>query len=438
MKSTGISGTLLRALAVLALAGPSSANLLAASPVETQLYAFQNGLDGSGPWGALVADRFGNLYGTTISGGAFGYGTVYELTPPIAASGSWTETMIYAFQNGADGAQPYSSLIFDEQGNLYGTTNGGGNAPDCFECGTVFKLSPPSTPGTGWTESILYTFDGNDGAYPYAGLLVGEGGRLYGTTHTGGLYFGGAVFQLTPPDDTTSGPWKERVLYSFTGGADGGGPYAGLIRDAAGNLYGTTNYGGTAGFGAAFRLARPKGGSGGWTENVIYSFTGGSDGAGPFAGLIFDTQGKLYGTAAIGANQSCPGGGCGTIFRLAPPQSSAGSWSEQTLYSFTGSADGGQPNGTPVMDARGRLFGTATVGGLSPVCQGVCGAVFELSPPTTRRGTWTETTLHGFMGSSDGSYPISGVILGKGGVLFGTAVLGGDSEGDGLAFEVTP
>src|ERR1700751_2460728 len=165
-----------------------------AAPTENVLYNFQNGLDGAQPSAGLIADRSGSLYGTTFSGGAYSSGTVFQLTPPISSGGSWTESVLYTFQNGADGAFPYARLIFDENGNLYGTTTGGGMQPDCFECGTVFKLTRPTNPGDAWTESILYSVNGADGASPYGPLLLDEDGNLFGTTRSGGTYFEGSVF----------------------------------------------------------------------------------------------------------------------------------------------------------------------------------------------------------------------------------------------------
>jgi len=326
----------------------------------------------------------------------------------------------------------------DNAGNLYGTTNAGGTQPDCFACGTVFKLTPPTTPGASWTESVLYSFDGTDGAYPYAGLLFDEEGNLYGTTHTGGVYFQGAVFELSPPEHAV-GSWRERVLYSFTGSSDGSSPYGGLVRDRAGTLYGTANLGGAFGYGAVFQLARPKTRGGVWTETVLYSFTGGSDGAGPYAGLVFDQRSRLYGATTIGGNPSCGGGGCGSVFQLTPPATTGGTWSLETLYSFTGGADGAQPDGDLILDNKGRLYGTASTGGpLNSTCSGYCGAVFQLTPPpNSSNGSWTQTTLHGFTGGGDGAAPVAGVLLRKG-VLYGTAPSGGDLTNVGVVFQIVP
>ena len=420
------------ALTVMVVAGGIQ---VPAAPVESILYRFQSGLDGAQPYGALLADHAGNLFGTTVSGGAYGYGTVYELTRPSGAVGSLTEKVLYSFQGGNDGAQPYSTLVFDDAGNLYGTTNSGGNGPDCYLCGTVFKLSPPANPGGSWTESVLYTFDGADGAYPYAGLNIDEDGNLYGTTYSGGVNFEGTVFELSPPNHP-GGTWKEKVLYSFTGGADGGLPYAGVLR-RAGVLYATTILGGAYGYGAVFQLSR-AGGRGNWSESVLYSFTGGTDGAEPFGGVLFDRQGRLYGTTASAGNTNCGGVGCGTVYQLTPPAAAGAAWVETTLYGFTGGLDGGVPFDNLTAGREGALYGTASSGGgSSPGCIGYCGTVFQLTPPASTQSPWVESTVYEFNGATDGAYPASGLLLNQG-VLYGTTTSGGDPNNDGAVFRIIP
>jgi uncharacterized repeat protein (TIGR03803 family) len=238
------------ALAIFAAAVLMTSTWAAAQ--EKVLYNFGNGTDGVAPQAGLVMDAAGNLYGTTYNGGTYNYGTVFELTP--AAGGGWTEMVLHNFNNdGVDGAYPHAGLIFDAAGNLYGTTHSGGthNASCSNDCGTVFELTP-SAGGT-WTEKVLYDFYSirTDGAFPASSLIFDGAGNLYGTTIFGGASGAGngTVFELTP---AAGGGWTERVLYSF--GADGIWPYAGLIFDAAGNLYGTTSFGGTVGWGDGVRV----------------------------------------------------------------------------------------------------------------------------------------------------------------------------------------
>ena len=419
--------------AVVLVAGSASGKV-AAAQTESVLYSFQGSSDGSAPWSVLVADETGNLYGTTVQGGYYGYGTVFELTPPHGASSAWTETVLYSFQGGNDGALPYSGLVFDEAGNLYGTTSGGGNEQACFECGTVFRLAPPATAGGSWTETVLYTFGvtTTDAAIPYAGLIIDDDGNLFGTTRAGGDSFEGTVFELSAPDDP-GGNWHERILYSFTGGNDGGLPQGGVVRKS-GALYGTTIAGGAFGYGTVFQLTRP-GGHGPWSENVLYSFTGGVDGGEPFGTPVFDRSGRLFGTTATAGNAGCGGIGCGTVFQLSP--ASAG-WSASTLYSFTGNSDGGSPLSTLIIDRSGALFGTAAIGGnMNQNCNALsnqCGTVFELKPSS---GGWVETTLHSFNGTPDGYYPVAGLLFHQGS-LYGTASSGGDAVGDGVVFQIKP
>jgi uncharacterized repeat protein (TIGR03803 family) len=285
---------------------------------EKVLYSFcqqTDCVDGAYPEAGLIEDASGNLYGTTYDGGTFGEGAVFELTPPAAGQTAWTEIVLYSFCSLActDGESPEARLLRDAlSGNLYGTTYYGG----ANDRGVVFELMPPAPGQTAWTEVVLYSFCAlggggcADGANPGARLIGDPSGNLYGTTTGGGAYGGGTVFELTPPapGQTT---WTEIVLRSFCahGGrdcTDGAYPYAGLIRDAKGNLYGTTEDGGANGGGAVFELTPPAPGQTAWTEKVLYSFCaqGGrdycTDGAFPEAGLIRDAKGNLYGTTEDG------------------------------------------------------------------------------------------------------------------------------------------
>ena len=308
---------------------------------EKVLYTFTLGADGNSPETAgVVMDKQGNLYGTTVSGGTgckgAGCGVVFELTADRK------EKVLYRFRaQGNPGSA--NAVILDAEGNLYGTTASGGAGG----WGTVFEVTPPHT------ETVLYNFtDGADGGNPQSGLIVDRQGNLYGTTSQGGAYDYGTVFEL-------SATGTETVLYSFTGGADGGFPLAGLVRDANGNLYGTTYEGGAYGFGymgygTVFELSQAG------KETVLYSFTGGADGGNPQGGLVRDKQGNLYGTTVGGGVPGCVVDiGCGVVFEV------AADGTEQLLYSFTGGADGANPIAGLVLDKKGNLYGTTELGGAS-------------------------------------------------------------------------
>jgi uncharacterized repeat protein (TIGR03803 family) len=387
---------------------------------EQALHSFNyNATDGAYPYyGNLISDAAGNLYGTTNAGGTYGVGMVFELAR-TGLPGPPRRRVLYSFKyNGTDGNSPLAGLIFDAAGNLYGTTSAGG----AYGGGTVFELTP--TPGGDWTEQVLYSFNSNNGAdayYPSASLIFDAAGNLYGTTQSGGSYYSGAVFQLTP---TKGGGWTEQVLYSFTGSEDGGCPFAGLIFDSAGNLYGTTAF--AAGFsgtaGNVFELTPTQGG--GWTEHVLHLFGNAGDGMFPYAGLIFDTAGNLYGTTIAGGSY-----GGGTVFELTPMQ--GGGWNEQLLHSFGNGADGANPYAGLTFDAAGNLYGATGLGGTYD-----SGTVFELTP--TQGGGWKEQLLHSFGSSGDGIYPQGGLIFDKVGNLYGTTTYGGVNSfsGFGTVFEL--
>lgn len=368
---------------------------------NSTLYEFAGGTaDGASPLSALVFDSRGHLFGTTIYGGtgscnqgaAPGCGTVFELVRN-STGGGWTEKMIYSFQGGSDGAYPAASLTFDSQGNVYGTTTVGGmNLHPCGQfnlppgCGTVFELSPNSDGS--WSESVLYSFKGDlDGALaaviPSNGLILDGAGNLFGTTSGGGSapceqltgIECGTIFRL----HRTSTGWVKYTLYRFQGGTDGFRPKGNLALDAAGNLYGTTYYGGTTnpahGNGTVYELT--PGASGGWSETVIYRFTGLLDGANPEAGVTFDAGGNMYGLAGGGGTTSLDTGG-GTVFELSP---SSSEWTETTLATFQSQAGGEFPYGGVALNSSGNLFGTLWGGGaVTTLCPSGCGVVFEVTP----------------------------------------------------------
>lgn len=374
----------------------------------------------------LVMDKRGNLYGTASGDGAAGYGMVFKLTHNESG---WVFSPLYSFQGGSDGAYPVGGLTFGPDGSLYGTTSQGGGSycPGSQGCGTVLKLSPPATACKTalcpWTETVLYSFTGgSDGSFPTGGVIFDPGGNIYGTAYYGGKSgqgcYGndcGVVFKLT----RSASSWTESSIHSFSGAPDGANPSRDLIFDKAGNLYGTTSYGGyTAGSctklgcGTVFQLT-PSGS--GWAGNVLYTFTGQSDGATPFCGLVFDSSGNLYGATI--ANQ----GDVGTVFELSP---SNGNWTFTLLTTLN---DLG-PQDTLAIDGAGNLYGVAT--GRRDYTPGL---VFKL---TASNNGWIYSTLHNFT-FSDGGNPFGGVLLDGAGNLYGTTYDGG-AYGQGVVWEITP
>jgi uncharacterized repeat protein (TIGR03803 family) len=340
----------------------------------------------------------GHPYGSLIADGSGALysttfedlGTVFKLTPPPPTGGPWIKSVLYNFTGRPDAQAPFSALIADASGTLYGTTPGGGTTP----AGTIYKVTPPTTTGGAWTETVLYSFtNGSDGGQPDGALIADASGALYGTAPYGGASGNGVVFKLTPPT-TAGGAWTETVLYSFNGGSDGTLPTGSLIADAAGALYGTTTSGGTGSSGIVFKLTPPTTAGGAWTETILYTFTGSPDGANPFVGLIADASGALYGATYNGGTS-----GNGTVFQLTPPITTGGAWTETVLHSFSG-GDGVNPRGSLIADALGALYGTTFLGGT-----GNSGVVFKLTPPTAAGGAWTETVLYSFTGGGDGANP---------------------------------
>lgn len=398
-----------------------------ADPSEYTIYTFPTSTSTAGqdPSGNLVVDSAGNLYGTTDSGGAFGHGVVFELLRPVPPSTTWTETVLYSFQGGDDGASPLAGVVSDRAGNLYGTTyqGGGGTAPGL---GTVFELSTPATAGGQWTESVLHSFqDGNtDGFAPNSGVVFDSAGNLYGTTSYGGPSCTGSnnpgagcgtVFELTPPA-TPGAAWTETVIhfFHFAGGAL---PLGTPIFDSFGYLYGTAAQGGANGQGVAYRLKPPAAPGGVWTYKVLYAFSGQPDSGTPEAALTLH-KGDLYGTASRGGTNNF-----GAVFQLVPPEVAGGAWSENILYDFAGGNDGSLPTANVIFDSSGNLYSTTVYGGGLGSCDGGnCGTVFELTPPASS-GNWTETILHAFGAANDAAkvndQPAGGVVFGANDVLFG-------------------
>jgi uncharacterized repeat protein (TIGR03803 family) len=383
--------------------------------------------DGGRPSASLIEDNDGNLYGTTSVAGAedcmFGCGTVFKIAPDM------TETILYAFTGANrkrgtdDGAYPTAALIADASGNLYGTTSEGGDTrcghgTNGRGCGTVFRVAP------GGAETVLHQFTGtSDGAFPYARLLIGADGDLYGTAEEGGTakHRGGpgTVFKMA-----LNG--KTKVLYAFKGHKNGSAPITNVIEDSAGNLYGTTADGGSkcgsVGCGTVFKITLDG------NESVLHAFKGGSDGAFPQGELIVDGSGNLYGTTYAGGGSSACNNGCGTVFKVEP------NGHESVIYAFQGGSDGAAPTAGLSADTAGNFYGTTESGGDSACVDG-CGTVFEVVNGTSER------MLYALTGGADGYSPVGGVIVDASGNIFGTTTIGGENNcsggGCGVVFKLS-
>ncbi len=352
--------------------------------VVTTLHVFE-GTEGSGTT-TLILGPDGSVYGTNRVGGGggscsqVGCGTIFKLTPPATVCHSvdcpWSATILYRFTGQADGGNPMG-IVFDPAGNLYGATQGGGTSTNCGRpgCGVVFELSPSNG---SWTESVLHNFTGapDDGYQPYAGVIRDSGGNLYGTTNGGGSNQGGTAYQLSP----SGSGWAETILHNFENGPRGSAPNAGLILDTAGDLYSTLRQGGGSNRGAVYSIL-PSNGE--WTETLLHSFTDSNGDEYPaLASLLMDPSGNLYGTTpGLDGNpsDSPPTGDYGNLFMMTL---SNGGWNYISLYRFTGGSDGGSPFSTPIRDASGNLYGTTSSGGIQNVsaCNGGCGVVWEITP----------------------------------------------------------
>jgi uncharacterized repeat protein (TIGR03803 family) len=431
---------------------------------EVVVHNFTNGSDGGTPYCTPLLDAAGNIYGTTEGGGTNKLGVIFEFSP--SGKASWNETVLYNFADITDGYYA-ESLVFDQAGDLLGTTQNGG-APKCTPsggCGTVFELKPDSN-GI-WTKTTLHTFGQlNDDNYSagLSNLVTDDLGNIYGAVATGGSQNCSAgcgfVFELSPQGEQ----WSFSAIFGFTGGTKGfapGGiflsvgeiygsferdipgeqgsffrlssngdkwtltslldflttdaasPLSNLIQDASGNLYGTADFSGTYNIGAVYELT--PNGSGGWKESVIYNFASGFDnfvnGVDP-SGLTMDAAGNLYGAAGFSGPAEY-----GSVFELSPLP--GGKWQEKDLVDFAGGLD--QPLGGVVFDRAGNLYGTTSRGGSNGL-----GAIFELIPGAN--GQWTEKPIHSFVGyPSDGASPVAGLIMDQAGNFYGTTQKGGNS-----------
>jgi uncharacterized repeat protein (TIGR03803 family) len=363
-------------------------------------------------WGVGVELVYfsGRLYGSTPLGGdqacTFGCGSVFELAPK--PGGGWNYHVLYAFRNASNGNNPNGKIMFDAFGNLYGGASGGG----IEGCGGVFKLTPTATGP--WRESMIYSFNGPDGCTPDGGVIADAVGNLYGTTFYGGLYDSGSAYKLTRNSD---GSWSEATLYSF---ADQQNPYSELTMDAAGNLYGNIQNGGTSSHGSVYKLSPISGG--GWTETVLFNFDG-TNGWTPTGSLSMDSAGNLYGaTNAGGANAR------GTVFELTP--NADGTWNEVLLHSFGGEGDGSLPYGGLTPGGTGTFYGTTFMGGANNG-----GAVYQLKLGSD--GQWSESLIYSFSLVDDGYSPQESVTFGPGNAMFGATSYGGTSD-RGVIYEITP
>jgi uncharacterized repeat protein (TIGR03803 family) len=424
--STSVISTSARPPVFLALA--LTAIVLLAGGAQAQnyqiLHFFTGNEDGNLPSDSPTLDSAGNVYGTSQGGYFAGCGNVFKFAPK--PDGTWTETVLTTFDcSGADGRFPHGEVIFDKTGNLYGTTNDTG----ALGGGTVFKLSP--NPGGTWTRTILHNFAGspNDGSGSFGGVVFDAAGNLYGETCFGGASNLGTVFQLKPEPD---GSWTEKVLHSFQGGTDGRCPFGSPTFDGAGNnLYGATYGGGNnaqcTDCGTVFQLQRNQN----WKENVIHTFTGGADGIQPLAGVTWARPNTLYGTTMFGGTTNQ-----GTVYQVVLAK---GAWTESVIYSFPNGLGGAFPQSSLVLDGR-NLYGTAQLGGTSHD-QDAGGTVFKLE---FLNGQWSAQVLHSFDGPPhDGTLPISGVALRREATrmhIFGMTWRGGPEQcvlGCGILYEIT-
>ena len=339
-------------------------------------------------------------------------------------AGAQQVSPVYSFGAPPDGEYPSSALVTGADGALYGTTSEGGAG----QGGTVFRLVP-SKDLVGWSEQILHGFAYNDGFGPASALLLDGNGDIFGATvGGGGPADAGVVYELLPPSGG-QGAWSEQVIHVFAG-PDGAWPQGGFLVDPQGDLFSTTLTGGDDASGTVFELVPPGQGSTAWTHQILYSFQGDTDGSAPSGTLTRDTQGRLFGALGLQG----PNGG-GAVFMLSPPAKAGDPWAEKTLFAFGEKAAGSNPQGL-AMDAAGALYGTAGGGPPSARCHHGCGIVFRLSPPKTGRGKWTEEILYSF-DRTHGSDPVAGVVPARGGALYGTTKLGGKRD-NGVMFKLVP
>jgi hypothetical protein len=402
-----------RILLALLVAGASAAASAQSGPQLTTLYTFTDlgPSTGFGPYYGLTVGKGGVLYGATVAGGKSDDGVVFALTPPKSPGGSWNEQVLHSFSPSA-GDVPDAPLVLGANGILYGCTSGKKNYGARANNGVVYSLTPPSAPGQPWEYKILYNFGPPVDAGPDS-IAVGSDGSIFGFNESGGTNFTGSLFSLTPPA-SSGGAWTESTLYSFPDNGNEGFP--GNLVMGAGVLYGTGFAAKPRNAGMVFSLTPPSSAGGDWTQTTL------AETEYPANGLAIGSSGTLYGTITLGGptTNGCEGSGpCGIVFALTPPASPGGAWTEETIYSFTGGADGFFPTSELLAGAGDVLYGATELGGPNGY-----GTLFSLTPPASPGGSWTKTVLYSFSNVGDGGYP-NGVVFGPGGVLYGT------TEGDG-------
>src|SRR5436309_6815757 len=359
----------------------------------------------------LETDSAGNIYGTTVLGGDFGSGTVFQLSH---TGNSWVHTVLYSFTGGADGGEPYKGVTLDGEGNLYGTAVTGGSGICEGGCGVAYKLT--NSGGT-WTQTVIHAFTGeDDGSGPGARVTVDGAGNVYGMAPTGGAYGLGTIYKIRQGQN---GAWVIKVIHAFTGGADGATGSAGRMILRQGHLYGAATTGGTYGSGVVFELTPTQVGE--WDFRTIYSFRGQPDGSFPYGALLFDRSGNIYGTTYYGGVN-----GIGAVYQLAPRPTDE--WRERVLYSFAEGGDGNSPISHLNFDSVGNLYGTTSEGGLGS------GTIFKLTRGPN--GSWVESLPHLFQGPPDAAFPYSGMIN-RAGSFYGATTHGGDND-DGAIYKFTP
>jgi len=384
------------------------------------------------------------LVAGSIVAAAFLSGSLHVDAAP--AANGWTETTLHAFQNGPDSAAASSALMADAAGNLYGETQGAYlPCPDSHAahgpigiravCGTVYELIPPSKPGGMWAEKILYAFNGHDGTCCPRGGLTFDAAGNLFGAMGDGLKGAGALFELSP---TKSGPWSRTVIYRFRNGADGNAPTGSMVFDQHGNLFGVTALGGSTFAGTVFEVSPPQTAGEPWVHRVLLSFTNdGPNGFLPQGGPVLDAAGALYGTTLFGGTFTnfCQSG-CGVVYRLVPSRP-GGNYVQQVLLRFNGANDGALPQDGLVFDRAGSLYGTTSLG--QPGGAAPAGSVFRLAPPGRPGASWTETVLYAFRQyPNDAAYPHAGVRFDAAGDLYGTSQDGGGSRQVGTVFRLAP
>src|SRR5437899_840401 len=402
-------GFVLLTLALVCVVLSLASKAFGVTPASTinVIYSFAGDQDGEYTDTDLIIDGAGNLYGTSVLGGAFGSGTVFQLTP---SDNGWVHTVLYSFTSGADGGEPYKGVTLDTQGNLYGTAVTGGTGSCEGGCGVAYKL-------TNGQQTVIHAFTGgNDGSGPGARLTIDDQGNLYGMAPTGGANGLGTIYQIHPDGNS----WTLNVLHTFTGGSDGASGSAGQMLLRGGLLYGAATAGGIYGKGTAFELKPTQ--SGEWIFKTIYSFRGQPDAGFPYGGLLFDASGHLYGTTYYDGAYNL-----GAVYELFPQ--STGEWNERVLYSFQGGSDGQNSISNLVFDVAGNLYGTTSEGGLGS------GVIFGLTPTANAR--WRENVPHQFQGPPDAAFAYNGMVADGSGNFYGATVHGG-VDGEGAIYKFTP